>query len=102
MSHPSLTPAQAERLEMLAEEANEVGQACMKILRHGYESHHPDHPHESNRQALCRELDEMNCIAGKMSLRGDLIGSRFIETTDAIWQRKLRYTHHQLPREAEK
>lgn len=95
MSHPSLTPAQAERLEMLAEEAAEIVQACTKILRHGYESHHPDDPGETNRQHLCREIDEMNCIVGKMSMRGDLEGAKHVETGDAIWQRKLRYTHHQ-------
>lgn len=32
MSHQSLTPAQAERLEMLIEEASEVFQSATKIL----------------------------------------------------------------------
>ncbi len=37
-----LTPAEAERLAMLAEEAAEVIQIVGKILRHGYASYHPD------------------------------------------------------------
>lgn len=99
MSHPSLTPAQAERLEMLAEEAAEIVQACTKILRHGYESHHPDDPGETNKEQLCREIDELVAISGKMALLGDLYGAKRVETLAAIWQRKLRYTYHQQPKE---
>jgi hypothetical protein len=36
-----LTPAEAERLALLAEECGEVIQAIGKVLRHGYESRHP-------------------------------------------------------------
>src|SRR5579872_899269 len=38
---PRLTPAQIERLALLAEECGEVMQAVSKILRHGYESRNP-------------------------------------------------------------
>ena len=96
MSHPSLTPAQAERLEMLAEEANEVSVACTKILRHGYESRNPDVPDsETNHDALCRELNDLCAIGGKMSLLGDIDGNKNVGNLHDIWQRKLRYTHHQ-------
>lgn len=37
-----LTPAEAERLAMLSEECGEVIQIIGKILRHGYDSYHPD------------------------------------------------------------
>lgn len=49
-----LTPAEAERLALLAEECGEVIQAIGKILRHGYESRHPDGG-PTNREALERE-----------------------------------------------
>lgn len=37
-----LSPAETERLALLSEEMGEVQQAIGKILRHGYESIHPD------------------------------------------------------------
>jgi len=36
-----LSPAEAERLALLAEECGEVVQAVCKVLRHGYESTNP-------------------------------------------------------------
>lgn len=46
-----LTPAEAERLALLAEECGEAIQAIGKILRHGYESNHPEFT-ETNRTQL--------------------------------------------------
>lgn len=67
-----LTPAEAERLAMLAEEAGEIVQACMKVLRHGYESYNPDRPSDgSNRQQLARELGNFDHITTIMFDCGD-------------------------------
>jgi len=41
-SFNNLSPEQLERLALLAEEAGELVQAVMKIVRHGYASEHPD------------------------------------------------------------
>lgn len=52
-----LTPAEAERLAFLAEEAAEVAQAAMKVLRHGYESDDPTSANgPNNREALQQEI----------------------------------------------
>jgi NTP pyrophosphatase (non-canonical NTP hydrolase) len=67
-----LTPAEAERLAILAEEAGEIVQAVGKILRHGYESYHPDDPRTSNRQHLERELGDLSAIVYDMCRREDL------------------------------
>jgi len=53
------TPAERERLALLAEECSEVVQIAMKILRHGYESYHPDDPDEDNRELLEKELGDV-------------------------------------------
>lgn len=96
MSHLSLTLAQTERLQMLAEEAAEVVQACTKILRYGYRSHHPGHPDESNEEALIRELEELAAIAFIMGDRGDIRGGAMsLDQVDEIWARKERFTHYQ-------
>ena len=60
MSHHTLNPAEAERLEILAEECAEVIQRVNKILRHGYASHHPSNPEgPNNRVELERELGDV-------------------------------------------
>ncbi len=53
-----LSPSEAERLAMLAEGCGEVVQAIGKILRHGYESTHPDGG-PTNRATLERECGDV-------------------------------------------
>lgn len=103
MSHPSLTLAQAERLEMLIEECGEVIQAATKILRHGYDSTHPDNEDESgthnNRTDLEDEIKDVLSVVSGMGVKRDV----YIWDTDglyslgaqALWNLKLAYTHHQ-------
>jgi len=52
-----LTPTDTERLALLMEECGEVQQIIGKILRHGYESCHPDDKRKrTNRMLLEKEL----------------------------------------------
>lgn len=100
-----LTPAQAERLAMLAEECGEVVLAIGKILRHGYDSCHPDRlvPRRTNRDDLLGEMADVLAVLGGIVDAGDLDASCRQDTLgmfdeaalDARWRRKLRYTHHQ-------
>ena len=90
----NLTPEEAERLAMLAEECGEVIQVIGKILRHGYESHHPDTPNVSNRQLLNNELRDIATIQRVMERRGDIKDFSVNDLVDN-WDRKLRFTHHQ-------
>jgi hypothetical protein len=64
-----LTPAEAERLAFFAEEMGEAIQIIGKILRHGYESYHPDSPDISNRQLLEKETGHV--MAGFFMLTDD-------------------------------
>ena len=94
-----LTPAQAERLAMLAEECGEVIQVVGKILRHGYDSYHPDQqgtPPEyryTNRKALGNELTDLLAVAA--SLCRDNVPEGSLHDQDRAWIKKLRYAHHQ-------
>lgn len=89
-----LTPEEAERLAMLAEEAAEVIQVVGKILRHGYGSKHPDNlDGPDNRAMLRRELADLQAVTTMMTYAGDLPG--LPEDLGRIGARKLRYTHHQ-------
>lgn len=87
-----LSPAEAERLAMLIEEASEVSQIACKILRHGYESHHPDSPEATNRQELRREVTDFQAVV--MLMGADIPTASLGELLDAQ-KRKLKYAHHQ-------
>lgn len=90
-----LTPAEDERLAMLAEECAEVIKIVSKIQRHGYESWHPDDPlRTTNREMLRREITDIAAVTSAMSNCGDIKTFTISETVDA-WNRKLRYAHHQ-------
>lgn len=58
------TEAERERLQFLIEECAEVIQEASKIIRWGYNSHHPfDHSKKPNRDRLRDEItDVMGCI----------------------------------------
>lgn len=100
MSAPfnGLTPAQAERLNMLAEEAAEIIVAVAKILRHGPGSYNPDAPEDgSNVEQLNREIVDFHAVLLGMHAAGDPYELPNPAPTVAAWQKKLRYAHHQEP-----
>lgn len=91
-----LTPAEAERLALLAEECGEVIQAIGKILRHGYESYHPnDVLKTSNRRLLERELGDIQAAYQLMHDAKDVS----FENVEVRCAQKLlavhQYLHHQ-------
>ncbi len=92
-----LTDAQAERLAMLAEEAGEVVQIVGKILRHGYDSYHPeDVDRLTNKIHLQSELTDLWAVMYGMKLANDL--PSYLPTPTSIehaWKRKLKYSHYQ-------
>lgn len=91
-----LNPAEEERIQCLAEEAAEIVQACMKVLRHGYGSINPDDPSAiDNRGDLCKEIGNFKYVLERMSCEGDLrndIISQGYAGKALSW---VRYTHHQ-------
>jgi NTP pyrophosphatase (non-canonical NTP hydrolase) len=93
-----LTPAEHERLTMLAEECAEVIQAVTKIQRHGYESCNPFGPGvETNRERLLRELFDVAAVTGMISLDlPELQDSALVDQqVDKSLRRKLQFAHHQ-------
>lgn len=96
MAFNKLTPAEAERLALLAEEMGEAIQSVGKILRHGYESYHPAHPTgPNNRQSLERELGDVFAAVNLMFDAQDL---DVIKVKTAIiykLKRVKQYLHHQ-------
>lgn len=89
-----LTPAEAERLAMLAEECGEVIQVIGKILRHGYDSYHPANSTVTNRQLLGKEICDMFTTASAVIGR-DNVPDHSLHDRDFAWSKKLRYAHHQ-------
>lgn len=85
-----------ERLAILAEEAGEFIQAIGKILRHGYDSFHPDKPLDGdNRDHLCQELGDLRYIVNFMEHRGDFDGTTVDAYCSVAADKKPKYMHHQ-------
>lgn len=88
-----LTPAEAERLALLLEELGEAQQAIGKILRHGYESTHPDGG-PTNREALERECGDVRHAMLRLCDAGDLSMRAIHDRADAKAAQVVRYLHH--------
>lgn len=93
-----LTPAEAERLAMLAEECAELIHVIGKTLRHGYESTHPTGG-PTNRQRVLDEYLDIVAVAQMMGVNDDF---HSVEVREGLRQRilekvarKLQYAHHQ-------
>jgi len=91
-----LTPAEAERLALLAEECAETIQVIGKILRHGYASCHPNDLETSNRTLLTDEIGHIQAALQLMESAGD-IHPEIIEQSCAAKMRKVGfYLHHNV------
>lgn len=94
MNSNGLSPAQTERLAILAEECGEVIQLVGKILRFGLDSHHPADPETKNRDLLVSELTD---VEAAIQLLTD---ARDVEAVDpdrvaSARLRKLHISRHQ-------
>lgn len=88
-----LSGAEAERLALLVEEMGEAQQSIGKILRHGYESRHPDGG-PTNRETLERELGDVEFAGGMLKNNQDL-NSESVENFKRMkGYRVYQYLHH--------
>lgn len=92
-----LTPAQAERLAILMEEMAEASQVIGKILRHGFDSCHPQDKTTTNRDLLFKELTDV--LVGMVMVSVDMPELMDDVESDkrvlASLAKKLEYCHHQ-------
>jgi NTP pyrophosphatase (non-canonical NTP hydrolase) len=94
------SPSEREMLEMLAEEAGEIVQATMKLLRHGKYAHDVNAlgmvKHYDNVENLAHELIDIVAIIRQLALQTDIVTDWKNEAVlHVAWQRKLPYTHRQ-------
>jgi len=89
-----LSAAEAERLALLSEELGEVQQAIGKILRHGYQSHHPDGG-PNNRENLEKELGHVHHAVTLMAGNGDIDLERVVAHQVEKLKSVRKYLHHQ-------
>jgi NTP pyrophosphatase (non-canonical NTP hydrolase) len=94
MAFNNLTDAEAERLALLAEECGEVIQVIGKILRHGYQSNHPNGG-PANRVLLEGELGDVSAAIRLMVEADDIIGAEVSSASDRKMARIPQYLHHQ-------
>ena len=84
-----------ERLALLLEECGEVQQIIGKILRHGYDSHHPENNLVNNRMLLEKELGDLQFAINLMVKKKDVDDVEMVEHTQEAWTKKKPYLHHQ-------
>lgn len=89
-----LTPAEVERLAILAEECGEVIQAIGKILRHGYESTHPNGG-LTNRRSLEKEMGDVRFAMIQLCEAGDISKINVHAWANAKRERIQPFLHHQ-------
>ena len=89
----ALTPAEHERLSLLVEECGEVLQVAGKVLRHGYESKHPDGG-PTNRDLLAMEIGDVQTAIRLLSKAADVSQAKIDERLRAKPAKLARYLHH--------
>lgn len=91
-----LSPAEVERLALLAEEMGEAIQVVGKVLRHGYESHNPNDPERTtNRKLLMNELGDVRHSVDRMCDADDVSKQIIGVRAHLKGQRVGQYLHHQ-------
>lgn len=92
-----MSKAELERLAILVEECAEIQQIAMKIIRHGYESYHPeDISKTSNRKLLSNELGDLVFAMALMFTNKDI---KEEDVQEAKWDKKHRiqkYLHFNI------
>jgi hypothetical protein len=94
VSFNRLSPAEAERLALLMEEMGETVQVIGKILRHGYESTHPDGG-PTNRGLLEKEIGDVRAAIHLMTEAKDIYDDNIWTFAEAKRQNVKKYLHHQ-------
>ena len=89
-----LTPHEDERLALLMEECAEVIKVIGKIMRHGYESRHPDGG-PTNRQMLEEECGHVGHAMIRLCQAGDLSKPAIHLHADHKAESVRRWLHHQ-------
>lgn len=88
-----MTPAEIERLALLAEEMGEALQMIGKTLRHGKESCHPDGG-ESNIENLQKELGDVQFSIQLMQENDDISFATINHYANEKRKRVSQYLHH--------
>ncbi len=84
--------AEMEQLHILSNRAAKIVQTVGKILRHGFDSFHPDRPEQDNRKLLTLDLFDFWLAVHHLP---DGFFEDVPEAYDEILARKMRYMHHQ-------
>lgn len=92
--HESLNDEQAEILEILAEECGELVQACMNILRHGFDSFHPDDPDTDNRELLWGEMADVMSMINAIIHLGYTVNVYETDVVNTL-KKKVEWMRHQ-------
>ena len=92
-----MTDAELERLAILVEEAAEVQQIAMKIIRHGYDSCNPfDADKTTNQELLQKELGDLTFGIQMRVDEGDINRSDIAKHRAKKKKNIRQYLHHNI------
>jgi len=91
----NLTCGEAERLNILIGQASNVILEASKILRHGFDEHHPKEPSVKNRNRLERTLGDLFYSVHLLQMLGDVDSKNVDLATKVKAETVQAYTHHQ-------
>lgn len=92
--HSKLTPAQVERLAILAEECGETVQAAMKVIRRGFNRKHPRKPGPNNRGHLEEEIGNVLNAIEMLVEAGDVRSKKIKASLESKRERVKKYLYH--------
>lgn len=90
-----LDPAEQERLMLLSEQLAKAQEAIAKIIRHGYDSTHPEFPGPTNRAMLQKRLGGVRHAMIRLCDANDLSKCIIHEFAALMPERIKKYLHHQ-------
>lgn len=92
-----ITPAEAERLAMLSQEASRLIQMANKVLHHGMGGAQPDGPGFPNRDDIVEGLADLEAVRVMMEIAGGIDGPQAPISEDTLWRigKKVRHGRHQ-------
>ena len=90
-----MTPEEVERLACLLEECGEAIHMAGKVLRHGYDSSHPDYANVPNRNNLSSEVGNIKACIMVLESAGDLRDDWVKDGLNTKLANLQRFLHHQ-------
>lgn len=92
------TPKNFELIKLTIEDCADITMICSKILRHGFDSYHPDQPDVNNAALLMKAFAKLDTTVSRL-LDDEAVRREYVELLadydeDSVWRDRAAYTQH--------